>query len=250
MRTSNKLIVAALLLFIVSLVWYDYLLKAAYESGTYRDPYANFANLKFKDFDTVDVISSTATNVKFVQGPFGVRVDPNAMSYSFIKQSGRRLQINAVYEYNYYSDLNPYIIVISCPKLSELIASATYRSNNKQITDTIVREEWKMRQVLVEGFKQDSLTINQDYGSTVVLSNNKINLIKATIGKSPGSGSKLIVLANNQFSSTKLDILNNSKLLLDNAPIGDLNYHLADSAKLILTGKAQNLLNHTKQNQK
>src|SRR5260370_37827604 len=104
------------------------------------------------------------------------------MSYTFIKQSGKRLQINAVYEYNYYSDLNPYIIVISCPKLSELIADATYRSNNKQVTDTIVREEWKMRQVLVEGFTQDSLTINQDYGSTVVLSNNNINLIKAKIG--------------------------------------------------------------------
>jgi len=250
MKTSNKLIIVALLLVVVSLVWYDYLLKAAYESGAYRDPYHNFTSLKFKNFDTVDIVSSTATNVKFIQGPFSVRVDPNALSYTFIKQNGRRLQINAVFEYNYYSDLNPYIVVISCPKLSELNADATYRSNNKQVTDTIVREEWRMRGVLIEGFSQDSLAINQDYGSTVVMSNNNIGILKATTGQSPKSGSKLTILADNQFRSAKLNILNNSKLLLANALIGDLNYHLADSAKLIVTGKAQNLINSSKPKQK
>jgi hypothetical protein len=250
MKTSNKLIVVALLLFIVSLVWYDYLLKAAYESGVYRDPYHSFTSLYFKDFDTVDVVSSTAANVKFVQGPFSVKIDPGALNYTRVKQTGRRLQITAVFEYDYYSDLNPYIIVISCPKLSELVAGATYRSNKRQVTDTIVREDWKMRQVLIDGFKQDSLTISQDFGSTVVLSNDKINLIKATIGQRSASGSKLIVLANNQFNSAKLDVLNNSKLLLNNASIDHLNYHLADSARLILTGKAQNLINNSKSNQK
>jgi len=103
---------------------------------------------------------------------------------------------------------------------------------------------------LIEGFSQDSLAINQDYGSTVVMSNNNIGILKATTGQSPKSGSKLTILADNQFRSAKLNILNNSKLLLANALIGDLNYHLADSAKLIVTGKAQNLINSSKPKQK
>ncbi len=31
-----------------------------------------------------------------------------------------------------------------------------------------------MRQVLIDGFRQDSLRISQDFGSTIVLSNNNI----------------------------------------------------------------------------
>ena len=82
MKTSNKLILAALLLVLISLFGYDYLLKEAYVSGRYKDPYRDFATLKFKNFDTVDIVSSTAANVKFVQGPFSVRIDTNFLSYA------------------------------------------------------------------------------------------------------------------------------------------------------------------------
>ena len=48
----------------------------------------------------------------------------------------------------------------------------------------------------------------------------------------------------------ELDIQNNSKLFLDNAKIQNLNYQLGDNAKLIVTGKAKNLLNNIKPGQK
>jgi len=250
MKTSNKLVIAAIILILVSLVGYDYLLKGAYVSGKYKDPYNTFISLKFKEFDTVDLVSSTAVNVKFVQGPFSVRIDSNFSEYTRIKQTGKRLHISAVFEANYMSDPNPYTMVISCPHLSVINIDATYKSNGKLVTDTTVRDDWRMRKVLIDGFKQDSLIINQDYGSTVVLANNHLQSISTTTGKSVKSGSKLVILEHNQIQKTNLDILNSSTLILGNAQIGDLNYRSADSAKLILNGKASNLLKNSKSQQK
>ena len=107
-----------------------------------------------------------------------------------------------------------------------------------------------MRQVLIDGFKQDSLTIKQDYGSTVVLANNHILSINGIIGISKKSSSKLIIQKSNQFRDVKLDIQNKSSLLLNDALIHNLNYHLADSAKLVLTGNAQNLIKNSNPSQK
>jgi len=43
------------------------------------DPYYGFVTLKYSDFDIADIVSSTAAKLKFVQGPYSVRIDTNAM---------------------------------------------------------------------------------------------------------------------------------------------------------------------------
>lgn len=231
-----------MLLMLASLLSCDYLLKAEYASGKYKDPHDSYTQLNFKDFDTVDLISSTAVNIKFVQGPFKVSIAAGARNYARIKQQGNRLQIDAIFEGNYYRDPRLYVLLISCPKLEMFAANATYRANNRQVTDSIVREDWNMRQVLIEGFDQDSLNINQDYGSTVVLMNNHIRSVNVIAGKSPGSGSKTIMLKGNQFQHASLDIRNESKLVLYDTGIHHLDYHLADSAELVLNGATQKTL--------
>ncbi len=246
MKTSNKFLLIAAVLTFLSLGIYDLFLNAAYRSGNYADPYNNFRTLKFKDFDVLDLPSSTAANVKLTQGPFNIRIDKNAAGFVKVNQEGKRLQIKAAFDGDYQSTQAEYILLISCPNLSEVNVDAGYQANNTKVTDTIVREDWNMRQVLIDGFSQDSLHISQDYGSTIVLQNNHIRSISAVIGKSRGSGSYLIIQDNNEFSNADLDIQNNSKLFLENAKIQNLNYQLGDKSKLIVTGKAKNLLNNIK----
>ena len=245
MKTSNKLILAAIVFTVIMLTWYDLRLKAEYLSGTYKVPYGDYVTLNYTGFDTVDLNSSTAANVEFVQGPFSVRVDRNSMDFVVLKQQGHRLMIDAVFERNYRWNPNPYVIVISCPTLTKLITDASYRADNRMVTDTIVREDWNMRRVLIEGFRQDSLSIEQDYGSTVELADNSIRSLRAVIGKNAGSGSKIILQSGNEFRDATLDIGHYSKFILENASIQNLSYHLADSAELIVTGNAQHLLNKT-----
>ena len=250
MKTSNKFLLTAAVFTILSLVVYDLFLNAAYRSGNYTDPYKNFVALKFMDFDVIDLPSSTAANVKLTQGPFNVRIDENATGFVKISQEGKRLQIKAAFDGNYQSTSAEYILLISCPNLSEVNINAGYRANNAEVTDTIVRDDWNMRRVLIDGFTQDSLHITQDYGSTLVLANNHIRTVSAVLGKSSGSGSYLIIQDNNEFSNADLDIQNNSKLFLENAKIQSLNYQLGEKSKLIVTGKAKNLLNNNKPGQK
>jgi hypothetical protein len=250
MKTSNKFLLAAAVLTLLSLVVYDLFLRAEFKSGNYADPYKNYVTLNFKDFVVLDLHSSTAVNVKFVQGPFSIRMDEDAKAYVQVRQEGSRLLINASYDGNYQSAFSQYILLISCPKLSEVNTNAGYRANNSDVTDTIVREDWNMRQVLIDGFNQDSLHITQDYGSSVVLANNHIRAFSAIVGKSPRSGSYLIIQQTNEFVNADLNIQNNSKLFLDNAKIQNLNYQLGDNSKLIVTGKAKNLLNNIKPGQK
>jgi hypothetical protein len=249
MKTSNQFLFAAGVFTLLSLVVYDFLLKAEYRSGSYPDPYKHFVTLNYTNFDVVDLPSSTAANVKFIQGPFSVRVDQYAQHFVQVSQQDARLRIDARFDGGYQSTSSPYILLISCPKLSAVHLNAGYLANDKEVTDTIVREDWNMRQVLIDGFNQDSLHIEQDYGSTVVLSKNHIRAISAEIGESPRSGSHLIIEDSNVFGNVVLDIRNLSKLFLNNATIQELKYQLGDNAQLIVTGKAKNLLNQTNPSQ-
>ncbi len=250
MRTSNKFVCLALLLTLLSLVAYDLLLKAEFRSGRYKDPYQNYTNLEFKDFDVLDLNSATVANVKLIQGPFNVRIDKYALDYVKVKQEDKHLQIDAVFDDHYHGNQNPYILVISCPKLVELNARASYRANGGWVTDSIYREDWNMRRILVDGFTQDSLHISQDYGSSIVLANDQIRSLSAIVGENAGSGSNLAIQSGNRFQEAALDIEHNSRLELDNSMIDVLKYRLGDSARLIISGKAQNLLNNSKPFQK
>jgi hypothetical protein len=252
MKTSSKLILAAVLLLVIALFAYDNLLKTEYLSGNYKDIYRDFKTLNFKDFDAVDLPSSTASNVKFIQGPFSVKIDPNALNYTRIKQTGNRLQVQSNFEGSYIYDPFDYVLIISCPKLTEVTTSAVYRKYRgaQTYTDTTVKDDWHMRQVLIDGFNEDSIFVKQNYGSTVVLSNNHIRALKAVIGTSDSSGPKIIIRRDNQIKQANITILNRASCMLDGKSIQNLKYQLADSAKLIFTGSAQNLINNSKPQQK
>jgi hypothetical protein len=242
MKTSNRLILCALLLILLTQLGYDHLLKAEFISGRYKDAYKDYVKLNYKNFDVVDLESSTAANVKFVQGPFKIIADSVATSNIKISQEGKKLIITAAYDKEYLWNANPYLIVISCPKLSAVHAGATYTVNkNIAVTDTINYISWNMRRVLIDGFKQDSLAITQDFGSTVELANNDLVHVTATVGKSAGSGSKIILLNGNRLKNANFEILNRSELVINNGGIENIHYHLADSAKMTIGAGSQNL---------
>jgi hypothetical protein len=250
MKTSNKLIIAATILVLVSMFIYDYELKNEYFSGNYKNPYRDFVTLKFHDFDAVDINSSTISNAKFVQGPFKVMIDNSALRYTKVVQKGNRLQVDVSYNGNRPNSFNRYALIISCPKLTELNANAVSTSDNIGVPDLDASDFWNQKPNLVEGFKEDSLSVKLTYGSSVILSNNHIRALNAAVGIKPESGSKFSILSNNVFQKATINVNNRGSLLLDGSTIKKLEYHLADSAKLVLTGLAQSILNTTKTSKK
>jgi hypothetical protein len=242
MKTSTKIFIAALLFLVAAILGFDYLLKKEFDTDRYKDVYSYYKSLPYKNFDVLNINASHAANVKLVQGPFSVKIVPDAMTYVKVKQSGTNLQIDVNVAVERYYNNNAYTLLVSCPNLKSVNANAFVFVNGQKVIDTTTNEGWNSRQVLIEGFKQDSLRITQSYGSYVVLANNNIRLVNVAVGESPLSGSILGVLKNNRFENANLHILNRSKLILHQAAIRHLNYTMADSTQLLINGAAKNTL--------
>jgi hypothetical protein len=236
MKTSNKLTIAAILLILVSLVYYDLMLKTAYLSGTYKDQFKDFVALNFKDFNSINLGSSTASNIIVEQGPFRVRIEPATARFVKVSQHDKTLHIETAFPGNYENSRSDYVLIISCPNLARVDVDSRYMAGDQLVIDTIASADFKWRPSIISGFTLDSLLITEKHAGSVILQNNKIKTLKAVIGLEEGSGSNMVILKNNNFQDADLHILNKSQIFLHEAAIPNLKYQLADSAKLIITG--------------
>lgn len=239
MKTSNKILIVILFTLVISNIVYAIAMKKEYLTGNYKKPDFNFNTLPYRDFDEIIINPSENANVKLVQGPFKVMVYNLRQDYLVFKQSGRKLQIDLNWGYARFNTGDKYMIIISCPNLKAVHTNAVYTLNNEHYIDTAANDGWGSHHVLIDGFKQDSLTITQKWGSKVVLANNAINYLNTVTSIGDGSLSKLTVLKTNTIQHTNFDIRNKGQLILGEANIANLHFQLADSALLIINGAAQ-----------
>lgn len=242
MKTSNKLTIAALLLILVSLFFYDMMLRSSYFSGSYKDPFREFTALNFKDFKSINLSASTAANIIVQQGPFSVKVDPVAAQFVKVSQNGGTLHIDVAFPGSYENSRAEYVLIISCPSLVNFDADARYMAGDRPIIDTLSGEDFKWRPTIIRGFTLDSLAITENHASYIILTGNKIKAVNAVIGLGDGSRSNMIIKKDNQFQNVDLNILNKSQLQLHDAIIHNLKYKIADSARLIIKGALKNQL--------
>ncbi len=237
MKNSNKYLLAALLVLLTSLTAYNMALRTEYRKGTYKDPLRDFTTLHFQDFTEVAVPAASVVGVKIVAGPFNVRISPQASKYVQLRQQGSQLIISAT-----FPEERPYLgrneaVVISCPRLVALTADALYQVKGQAHMDK--NQEYPLsRGVLVQGFMQDSLRLQQDRASRIELVGNQLGSLRATAGATPGSHATLQINQDNRIGTATLAIERRSELILNNVAIARLRYHFADSAKATLTGAA------------
>lgn len=244
MKTSNKFLLTAILLLIVSVGIYDFQLKAEYMKGNYKNPYNGFVTLKYRDFKVIELGSSTAVNIMLVKGPFKVLADPDAMWFMKIEQRHDSLFVRAEFKDNFHNVQAPNVLYISIPRLDAFYADAKYQAGNIQITDTTAAQDFEWRPTTISGFSGDKLNITQDNASTILLKNNTFNTLNAVIGISSGSASNLTIETGNRFGKTNLDIRNKSRLWIKDDSLSSINYKMADSAKLILNGNTRMIRNN------
>ncbi len=238
MKTSNKIVLAILLTLVISNIVYAIALKREYLTGHYKDPYFNFTTLPYRNFNEVTINPSENINVKLVQGPFKVMVHNVPKDNLVFKQTGNKLQVDLNWGYARFNPGDAYMIIISCPNLKAVHANATYILNKVSYTDTTAFDGWSAHRVLIDGFKQDSLSITQQWGSQVVLANNTLKYLNTATSINDRSLAKLTVLKTNNIQHSNFDIRNKGQLILSEANITNLHYQLADSALLIMNGAA------------
>lgn len=243
MKTSSKLILAIIIVAGVALVIYDMAIRSSFLRGDYKNPYRDYVSLNFKDFKSIDLQASTVANVLVKQGPFSVKISPDAMDFVKMRQYGDTLSITATFAGSYYNIWPDHILIISCPALSHLNTDSRYHANGKLVTDSLAGWDFRFRPSVITGFALDSLAITEHHAGNLILKNNKIRSVTAIVGIGDKCRSNLIITDDNQFGNADLDILNYSQLQLHNTHIGTLKYSLADSTKLIQYGGTPDILN-------
>lgn len=234
MKTSNKWLLAALLLLLGSLTAFNTKLGAEYARGAYKDPKLNSITLDFKDFTEIDVQAASLVGVKIVAGPYSVRLNKAAEAYVKVTQRGSRLTVALVFpdEREFLGSNEP--LTISLPRLGQLTASGIYSLKGKPVIEKV-----SSRQPLrIEGFRQDSLRVQQDHGTQVELAGNQLGYLRAEAGRSPGSHSVLHIDKTNRIQAASLSVQSQGELRLEAGSIPQLRTQFGDSARATLTGAA------------
>ncbi len=275
MRTSTKIFLSAILLTGLCLAYYDWQLKAEFRKGDYTDPYYGYTSLDYRDFDEIELRSSTAINIMVNQGPYKVLEHPQAGQFVVIRQEGKRLIIEAQFTDHFRTVNATHTLFISCPALSTFLTDARYSVRSVNVTDYANWNFW-WSPTIIKGFNGDSLTIREDHASTLLLAADHIKRLTATVGgDGPGltptndrkvielsgagggmliekdesaredrvNGPVLAIDEGNHFDSSDLNILGKGRLWVKGTDIRQLTYHLADSAMLTVNGVSARYLN-------
>jgi hypothetical protein len=275
MMTSTKLFLGAVLLLGICLGFYDWKLGTEYRKGDYTDPYYGYVPLSYRDFDEIELHSSSAVNLVLVQGDFKVLEHPRGSRFVVIRQEGKRLIIEAKFQDHFETVNASQTLFISCPKLSIFSTDAKYRVGPVAITD-YENADPKWLATVIRGFIQDSLTIREEHASNVWLEGDRIGRLTAVAGAARGdtgeegthgvqvkmlegvvvrvapgrvgrsgtdNGPMLVIGEGNHFDSSDLNILNKGQLWIKGTDIRQLTFHLADSAILTVNGLAARYLN-------
>ena len=197
MKTSNKLLFTAIIVVVISLFFYDLGMRSSFLRGDYKNPYRDFVSLNFKDFKTIDLRCETAANIIVTQGPFSVKMSPDGESFVKVSQNADTLRIASAFPHDYFGSSEPYVLVISCPNLAQLITDSRYTAGDRLVIDSLAGEDFSWRTTIVSGFKQDSLSILAQHGCTLLLKDNHIKSLNATIGVGEGCRSNLTISGDN-----------------------------------------------------
>lgn len=232
MRTSTKIFLSSMGLLGLGLAVYDVQLSAAFHKSDYTKPYYDYERKAFSGFDRIRLNSGKVLNVQLVQGDFDVKINPRISEWLKVRQEGTRLIFNAEFPDHVEGFPYDYAIYISCPRLTEIEMSGQFTvRGNVEIDSTFPNPFYKPTRIT--GFRLDSLNLLEK-GGNVILETNKISMLRATVG----TGAMLTVEPGNTFDSGDISIVGKGQLTIKDANNLKLNHYLADSATLILSGKA------------
>ncbi len=241
MKTSNKFILGAFLVFVVALMAYNTALKAEYQTGNYKHRYHNYISYNLKDFNEIQINASEMMHVKIIQGDFAVRKHIGAQDSIRFTKVGNKLIIDIDFKGNAtdaanrpnYRDFNE--IIISCPKLILLQTDSYYQVNGKKpavyVPHVNFDENDNYNGVELHGLDLDSLSITQKAG--------KVNLSSSKIGCLFGASytsSHLKIDKGNKIAKASLSMNDKSYLDMIDTDISQLNCITSDSAHVNLSG--------------
>src|SRR6478672_7114383 len=189
MRTSIKLIVAALAVFLLSMAIYDKQLHSELEKGAFKEPFGDYVASHYTGFRNIHLKSASTVNIKIQKGPYRVLIEPSANQYVHLEMNRDTLEIETVFPNEYHSYRANFGMYISCPEISSIRSDAYYHIRSREYLDKDAQDYFKFRRTTIDGFTQDSLHVTATHASNIWLLNDTIKNLDATIGVDSASAS-------------------------------------------------------------
>jgi hypothetical protein len=237
MKTSNKLLLAVLLIISAYCVASAFALKTEYLKGDYKSRFYRMTNFNLSDFDAVYAdIPNTAITIE--QGDkFAVWVTSDLHDIEVARK-------NNTLTLNYKSTTRPTYgygssVVIICPRLVSLtLGTKLPREQKLAIQQDFITNKIDGAFNTISGFKQDTMAVEVNNATHLNLGKSAIQSFNAVV-----NWGGLSVSRDNKLNIANFDIKNYCEFDLDHADIKKPTYKLSNTAKIIVTGEAVPLLN-------
>jgi hypothetical protein len=236
MKTSNKLLLAAILVMLTYCVVSAFALRQEYLKGDYKSRFYKMTNLKFTDFDTIDAdIPNSNINIEYGD-QFAIWINKELQQLE-VEQKGKTLIIRYKNNNNPSTGYGSNVIII-CPKLATLKLGKTL-SLKERMAISLDPSKIDVSGAFntIKGFKQTAMTVEINNATTVQLQ-------EIGIGKFNGISNwgKLNVTGPNKIDTANFEIHTHSLLTLDYAEINHPNYKIDGPAKVSVSGHSLHLL--------
>ena len=239
MKTSNKLLLAAILIISAYCVASAFALKNEYLKGDYKSRFYRMRQMNFADFDAVEAdIPNTAITIE--QGTkFAVWITNDLPDIDAGKKN-KTLTINnkpgTKPSYGYGSS-----VIIICPQLVSLKLGKSL-SKEEMLAIATEINPWKNKIDgafnTIIGFKQKSMIVEINNATTLQLQQTKIGKLNAF-----ANCGNLSIQGPNTIDTANFDISAYNSLELNYVEIKNPTYKLANTAKITVTGLSLHLLN-------
>ncbi len=244
MKTSNKLLLTAILIIIVSMVTYDFALRAEYRKGTYKSRFYNFEKTTdTKAFNMLDNRAANLVSVRVERGDhFGIWMMNDLKDHIRISHNENALVIDVIDKKSPNTNIYKNGIIIICPSLNKVTTSPFFISKEDE-----ERSYYSNSNTSLVGFNQKNLELYINKETQLDLDKNKIANLQAFIGDNLTKHASLTIRSNNQFDVATIAVAGKNSLEIENPKITKSDFTIADSAKIISRGS---FLNQLKKEQK
>jgi len=237
MKTSNKLFLTATLIVIISLITYDFALRAEYKRGAYKSRFYGFEKTTaFNGFNSIDNRAANLISIQIEKGTEpGVWVKSNWKDRFNISRMGTTLVIEVANKQSTRVSSYDNSITVICPSVNQ-ITTAPYLGKSG------MNALHSRGNTTVVGFTLNQLSLRISEGVNLFLKGNTITDLQASVGDNKSDDAKLTISSNNQINNATINVPGKNHLEIENSVIEKRNFTIADSASVAFSGSFLKLM--------
>lgn len=231
MKTSNKLFLTAILIVIISLITYDFALRAEFKKGTYKSRFYGFEETKaFNGFKEIDNRAANLISVRVEKGAEpSIWIKSSWKDRFNISRKGATLVIEVANKQSTRVSAYNNSITIVCPSIDKIITTPYLgKSGQNQIYSRGI--------TTVAGFTLDKLFLNISKGVDLFVEKNKIVNLQAVVGDPKSDNAALTISSGNVINNATINVPGKNHLKIENSAIVKRNFNIADSASVEFSG--------------